>query len=153
MPQTQSKCPRLDTRINKIVITSDQSNCTCILLHKGDWLFGSGVAAASFLSSQSSPVSDDLHVRRRVVPISHHPRHCLHRRLRCRWGRRRDFYLDRRMPRFFLFRAYTSHVFAGAGSPEVEDGCFGIHFGLLWAKLGDGWSGDGMFVWLQQISW
>ena len=32
---------------------------------------------------------------------------------------------------FFLFSAYMSHAFAGAGSPEVEDGCFGIHFGLL----------------------
>jgi hypothetical protein len=32
---------------------------------------------------------------------------------------------------FFLFRAATSHALAGASSPEVDEGCFGLHCGLL----------------------
>jgi hypothetical protein len=32
---------------------------------------------------------------------------------------------------FFLFCAATSHALAAASSPEVNDGCFGLHCGLL----------------------
>jgi hypothetical protein len=32
---------------------------------------------------------------------------------------------------FFLFRAAMSHALTGASSLEVDDGCYGLHCGLL----------------------
>ena len=32
---------------------------------------------------------------------------------------------------FFLFCAATSHALTGASSPEVNDGCFGLHCGAM----------------------